>query len=878
MGLLVSSWRTPEDSPTSTSRVRDRSEDDAEGRRTRQRRLASDDTRKTRKVAIFLAYSGRSYHGMQVNHAISTVEGTLLAAIEKCGFISGTGRESQSASQFSRAARTDKGVSAACQCVSMRLPCEFQGKVDERVKDAMNLQLPDDIRILAIVRATPSFSARGDCHRRSYEYLLPLQSALGGADNLEARPDGETGDARVARLNDILRAYEGTKCFANFTDGGTVKAGDAAAMRYMLSVKASEPFRLSENGVLYTSVVLRGQSFVYYQIRKMVGMALAIYSGVLSSEAMDVALSPHVQFRTPTAPAMFLFLDDLDFSAYNKAQGRNLPAPIRLLRIEEKNSFKRSVIYAEIDRDRDEMAAWMRSLQEHVRYDEVQIMDDHQRFIATTVGIEEERRRAVAAQYPVTRDVQEFMRDMGVEGLARLQEMLSTFRDWTGADATCVVRAPGRVNLIGEHLDYNDFPVIGIATRQGTLVAGALSAGDRVAVHHMESEACVSGSFDKSGSHVTNGSGEWSLYVSWGWSAMMTGSRVLKKGANVLFAGDLPRAAGLGSSSSLVTASTLIAARLSRVMLGREELALLAAEGERIGAGTRGGAVDHTICMCGAPSTATRVSFSPKLETSTLPLPNEGSFVVIQSGVKAFKGQHDGTKMQFNMRVIECRVGAALVARRLRTRSAKTVFTPGQLYCMERVAGRAATVNELFALVRTVTSREEEISVADAVRELGFEEDSPEWRKRYMLDTPIDTSRPLKIGRRLFHVFSEADRVDQFSYTLTQSSRRQDHRGGGKSADEQNIVLQLGALLSASHRSLRDDYECSVREVDDLVEFCLQSGSVGARITGAGWGGSIVSIVPKCSISSFVTKLSERVGAASVFVAEPSGGACVLAL
>lgn len=837
--------------------------------------------RKTRKVAMFLAYSGTRYHGMQVNPGVVTVEGELLAALERCGLISGVGRESQTAIHFSRAARTDKGVSASCQCVSMRIPCEVNGEIDDEVLAAINEQLPveRDIQLLSIVRATSSFSARGDCHRRIYEYILPLQEALGGANGLEARPDGKPGDVRVARLNSILSAYVGTKCYANFTDS-KVKAGEAAAMRYMLSVEAGEPYSLSQNGVLYVSVFLHGQSFVLYQIRKMIGLALAIFSGVVPEETMEVALSPHVRMTTPTAPPMFLLLDDLDFSAYDTGVGKNLAHPINVdgRALAMKSSFKQAMIYREIDRENSEyqfMAAWMLSLRENNRYDKARILDDHRRFVSTTEGIEEDRRRVVAAQYPVTRDVETFICGASAEETGRFSELLSHFHEWTGSPPKCVVRAPGRVNLIGEHCDYNDFGVIGIATKQGTYIAGGHSENEEVSVLHMENASCGAGSFDRKGLSVAEGSGDWTQYVAWGWAAMMRSSHIPKSNSTgsacLLVSGDLPRAAGLGSSSSLVTASALTAARLSRVRLGREELALIAAEGERVGAGTRGGAVDHTMSMCGVSSSATLVSFSPKLETRTLRIPAGASFVVVNSGVKAFKGQHDGTKILFNTRVIESRIGAALVARRLKTHLAKTVSTPGQLYNMERAAGRVTSVGELLARVRTVTSIKDEIVLLDAMRELELSEDSSEWRKRFLMDLTFDPTTCLKVGRRLEHVFSEADRVDQFRNLLESESK-------DDGSQDEDVVRRLGAMVSASHASLRYNYECSVAEVDELVQYCLDSGSAGSRITGAGWGGCVLSLVPRAAVAVFVARLRERVGKSSVFVAEPSAGACVLAM
>lgn len=432
--------------------------------------------------------------------------------------------------------------------------------------------------------------------------------------------------------------------------------------------------------------------------------------------------------------------------------------------------------------------------------------------------------------------------------------------------------------------------MIGIATRAGTLIAGAPSLEPRVAIFHEESGICGAASFDTSGHNVLEDTAHsgWARYVSWGWAGMIgsihKGTRSGRSGscgsgAKLMVSGNLPRAAGLASSSSLVTASAIMAARMNRTRLGREELALVAAEGERVGAGTRGGAVDHTVSMCAAKSKAVHVSFTPKLETSTMPVPGSASFVVVNSGVHAFKGQHDGTKMLFNTRVIECRVGSALVARRLRTHLALSVSTPGQLYNAEKSGEHdVATMSDLIRRVGTVLGADEWISVAEAAAELDLRLDSAEWKDRFLLGLEgFEPSAALRIGRRLSHVFGEARRVEQFQSILG-SSAVDDQSSDASASSDACIIRRLGEILSESHASLRDLYECSAREVDELVEFCLASGSAGSRIIGAGWGGCTLSLVSDKKLGSFLSKLRNRCGDEAVFVAKPCEGAYVLSL
>lgn len=432
--------------------------------------------------------------------------------------------------------------------------------------------------------------------------------------------------------------------------------------------------------------------------------------------------------------------------------------------------------------------------------------------------------------------------------------------------------------------DYNGFPVIGIATRAGTLIAGA-AKGSRVSVLHTDC-ACGSASFSPSGGDVVEDSKDsgWARYVAWGWAGMIGSLRRSAQieypclGAVVMVDGNLPRAAGLASSSSLVTASVIMAASLRGECPGREELALIAAEGERVGAGTRGGAVDHTVSMCGVQATALHVSFSPKLKTTRMAVPASATFVVVHSGVHAFKGQNDAMKALFNARVIECRVGAAIAARRLNMPSASIISTPGQLReAMISYVDAALTLPDICERVTAVLGSEEDISISQAASELDLDSKSPEWKKRFYLGAEFDCNSLLRIGCRLTHVFGEASRVERFHSILQRSSQVDSQTVPvSPGAVDASVIEELGGILNDSHTSLRYMYECSIPEVDGLVKFCIGSGAAGSRIIGAGWGGCTLSLVSDEKLDSFLSALRGRRGDDAVFVAKPCQGARVL--
>ncbi|KAK4448929.1 tRNA pseudouridine synthase 1 [Podospora aff. communis PSN243] len=135
--------------------------------------IASEERRPKRKVAVLFGYSGTGYHGLQINHSQKTIEGDLFAAFVKAGAISKANADDPKKSSMVRCARTDKGVHAAGNVLSLKLIVE-----DEDIVEKINSYLPDQIRVWGIHRTPGSFSAYQGCDSRWYEYLMPSYSLL----------------------------------------------------------------------------------------------------------------------------------------------------------------------------------------------------------------------------------------------------------------------------------------------------------------------------------------------------------------------------------------------------------------------------------------------------------------------------------------------------------------------------------------------------------------------------------------------------------------------------------------------------------------------------------------------------------------------------
>ncbi|KAI1743921.1 pseudouridine synthase [Xylaria scruposa] len=135
--------------------------------------IAAEERRPKRKVAVLIGYSGTGYHGLQINHNLKTIEGDLFGAFVAARAISKANADDPRKSSFVRCARTDKGVHAAGNMVSLKLIIE-----DPDIVQKINENLPPQIRVWGIQRTNNPFSCYVSCDSRWYEYLIPSYCLL----------------------------------------------------------------------------------------------------------------------------------------------------------------------------------------------------------------------------------------------------------------------------------------------------------------------------------------------------------------------------------------------------------------------------------------------------------------------------------------------------------------------------------------------------------------------------------------------------------------------------------------------------------------------------------------------------------------------------
>ncbi|KAM6975177.1 pseudouridylate synthase 1 homolog isoform 1-T1 [Tautogolabrus adspersus] len=315
-----------------------------------------------KKVVLLLAYSGKGYYGMQRNPGTSqfrTIEDALVTSLIKSGCIPENHGEDMKKMSFQRCARTDKGVSAAGQVVSLKL------RLMEDIIPKINEHLPSQIRVLGLKRVTQGFNSKNNCDARTYAYMLPTVAF--------SPKDYDTGNIAGFRLepetlqraNRLFALYKGTHNFHNFTSQKA--ASDPSARRYIIEMSCGEPFICSSTE--FAVITVRGQSFMLHQIRKMIGLVIAVIRGYAKEEVMERSWGSE-KVDVPKAPGLGLVLERVHFDRYNKKFGGDgLHETLEWVNEEEAiKTFKEAHIYptiVETECQEGSMVSWMSTLPIH---------------------------------------------------------------------------------------------------------------------------------------------------------------------------------------------------------------------------------------------------------------------------------------------------------------------------------------------------------------------------------------------------------------------------------------------------------------------------------------------------------------------------------
>ncbi|KAE9040087.1 hypothetical protein PR003_g5087 [Phytophthora rubi] len=358
-----------------------------------------------RRYGLWVAFCGKNYSGMQMNEGVKTIEAELERALFEAGGIAESNYGFLQKIGWSRAARTDKGVHAAGQLLTAKL---HVGDDIPAFVCKVNAALPEDIRVMHMVTVTKNFNAKMTCDQRTYEYLAPTfifakrarsavvkesekteekgdeaaakwpsdlrDSEEGFDDNmvidtttLEAHKAFRLSDETLEKLNATLKEYVGTHNFHNFTS--KMEPTNPQANRFIISFEADRPF--VQNDMEWVRLRVVGQSFLLHHIRKMIGKAVEIVSGVTDASTIERAMRL-TKMDLPKAPSVGLYLAQAHFEVYNLKMAESIQTSHPPLDLKEPavaaavEQFKRDFIFDHIMKHEERTrtyAKWLRTME-----------------------------------------------------------------------------------------------------------------------------------------------------------------------------------------------------------------------------------------------------------------------------------------------------------------------------------------------------------------------------------------------------------------------------------------------------------------------------------------------------------------------------------
>jgi galactokinase len=382
-----------------------------------------------------------------------------------------------------------------------------------------------------------------------------------------------------------------------------------------------------------------------------------------------------------------------------------------------------------------------------------------------------------------------------------VQQAIAIHTETYGTEPTAAAYAPGRIEVLGNHTDYNEGTVLSAAINMGHCFC--ISASDKPGIRLTAGDLLETAEFDPASDERLPKNLQWANYVK-GVMFYLRGQDIKIDSVDCTFLGSIPMGAGLSSSAALEVATAFAVLEYTGKSLDENEIGILAQAAENNFAGCNCGLLDQFSSIFGVHHGLIHSDFR-SLETYPVLLPDDVVFLMINPHIK-----HALADSPYNERRISCELAAT----------------------------------ELDALLDHPVKALRDVSWAD------FEANK-------------DNINP-EAARRATHVIGEITRVEQGVKLLAK---------GGK-------LVEFGQLLYDSHETSRTAFENSCDELDVVVEAAREAGALGARLSGGGWGGSVVALVHAADAGDICEKIVQLCTArgleptAEIII--PSAGATVV--
>jgi galactokinase len=381
-----------------------------------------------------------------------------------------------------------------------------------------------------------------------------------------------------------------------------------------------------------------------------------------------------------------------------------------------------------------------------------------------------------------------------------IQDTIKRFHQLYGNTPQLIATVPARINLIGEHTDYNDGYVLPAAIDRNIIIAGRRRDDRSVNLFSVDLKPERHVSLDDLKYDEEN---LWTNYPV-GVAVVLQREGLMLKGADLLIRGNIPIGAGLSSSAAICVGSTLVLSRLNGIAITPMEIVKFAQQAETDFIGVQCGIMDQFVAIMGKKDHALFLDCKT-LEYRHIPLPKNIRIIICDTGT-----HRELARSAYNQRRAECEDAVRQLTR----------FYPS----------------------------------VESLRDISYDQ----------FQSIEDKLSPIA-RKRALHVISENDRVLKSVQAL-----------------QHNRLDEFGLLMIESHKSLRDNYDVSSKELDAFVDIAVESeGVLGARMTGAGFGGSAICIVEKDNVDSFVQRLRssypKRAGRSlTIYISSIYGGATLI--
>ncbi|ANB12308.1 transcriptional regulator GAL3 [Sugiyamaella lignohabitans] len=456
---------------------------------------------------------------------------------------------------------------------------------------------------------------------------------------------------------------------------------------------------------------------------------------------------------------------------------------------------------------------------------------------------------------------------------SRYRNLLTKFAEQYGGNRApdLLLRSPGRVNIIGDHIDYSYFSVLPMAVEADMVMAIALDKDSQsIEVSNVDSVNFPSETvpISKDLLQIDATKSDWVNYFRCGFRVAQ---EYLKSkdiavdscltGMKVLIDGNVPTGSGLSSSAAFVVCATLAVLQANDYKdISKTLLTQLSIRCEQH-VGVNSGGMDQSASIFGLKNHALFVSFVPELKVKEFAFPETNpklAFVIANSLITANK--HETGPVNYNLRVVEVTLAANILAKRL----GLTIPKDGNLQqgtlrgVLEKyfekqdpsapaygvdVEDSRKKLSKLSEIVdQYFGDKKDGHTTEEVAEELGLTVD--ELKRIYMTTYPVRYEK-LQLYKRSLHVYEESKRVLDFLSVLESSTIKEK-------------LPELGRLMNESHYSAIHNFQNSCPELDDICNIALANGSSGSRVTGAGFGGSSVHLVAADKAPTLIKALTEQ--------------------